>query len=67
VVERLRREGDTLHYDVTVEDPVVFAQPWVQPSRPLKLMKDYEIEEAPYCSERDAAHMQDLSHHENIR
>jgi hypothetical protein len=30
-------------------------------------MKDYEIEEAPYCSERDAAHMQDLSHHENIR
>jgi hypothetical protein len=67
VIERLRREGDTLHYDVTVEDPAVLAQPWVMPSRPLKLMKDYEIEEAPYCSERDAAHMQDLSHHENIR
>lgn len=67
VVERLRREGDTLHYDVTVEDPVVLAEPWKQRSRDLKLMKDYEIEEAPYCSERDASHLQDLSHHGNLR
>jgi len=67
VVERLRREGDTLHYDVTVEDPVVFSEPWKQRSRDLKLMKDYEIEEAPYCSERDASHLQDLSHHGNLR
>jgi len=67
VIERLRREGDTLHYDVTVEDPVVFSEPWKQRSRELKLMKDYEIEEAPYCSERDAAHLQDLSHHGNLR
>lgn len=67
VVERLRREGDTLHYEVTVEDPVVFAEPWKQRPRDLKLMKDYEIEEAPYCSERDASHLQDLSHHGNLR
>ena len=67
VVERLRREGDTMHYDVTVEDPVVLAEPWKQRSRDLKLMKDYEIEEAPYCSERDASHLQDLSHHGNLR
>jgi hypothetical protein len=67
VIERLRREGDTLHYDVTVEDPVVFVEPWKQRSRDLKLMKDYEIEEAPYCSERDASHLQDLSHHGNLR
>jgi hypothetical protein len=67
VIERLRREGDTLHYDVTVEDPVVFAEPWKLRSRDLKLMKDYEIEEAPYCSERDASHLQDLSHHGNLR
>ena len=67
VIERLRREGDTLHYDVTVEDPVVFSEPWKQRSRELKLMKDYEIEEAPYCSERDASHLQDLSHHGNLR
>jgi hypothetical protein len=67
VIERLRREGDTLHYDVTVEDPVVLSEPWKQRSRDLKLMKDYEIEEAPYCSERDASHLQDLSHHGNLR
>ena len=67
VIERLRREGDTMHYDVTVEDPVVFTEPWKQRSRDLKLMKDYEIEEAPYCSERDASHLQDLSHHGNLR
>jgi len=67
VIERLRREGDTLHYEVTVEDPVVFAEPWKQRPRDLKLMKDYEIEEAPYCSERDASHLQDLSHHGNLR
>jgi len=67
VIERLRREGDMLHYDVTVEDPVVFSEPWKQRSRDLKLMKDYEIEEAPYCSERDASHLQDLSHHGNLR
>jgi hypothetical protein len=67
VVERLRREGDILHYDVTVEDPVVLAEPWKQRARDLKLMKDYEIEEAPYCSERDKSHLQDLSHHGNLR
>ena len=67
VVERFRREGDTLHYDVTVEDPVVLVEPWKQRSRDLKLMKDYQIEEAPYCSERDKDHLQDLSHHGNLR
>jgi hypothetical protein len=67
VIERLRREGDTLHYDVTVEDPVVLSEPWKQRSRDLKMMKDYDIEEAPYCSERDASHLQDLSHHGNLR
>jgi len=66
VVERLRREGDTLHYDVTVEDPVL-AQPWKVNPRTLPLMKTYDIEEAPFCSERDASHLQDLSHHGNIR
>jgi hypothetical protein len=28
VTERLRREGDTLIYDVTVDDPVMFLEPW---------------------------------------
>ena len=47
VVERLRRTGDSLHYEVTIEDPAVFAEPWVQKPRDLKLMTTYDIEEAP--------------------
>jgi hypothetical protein len=37
VVERVRREGNTLHYDVTVEDPEVLAQPWVMNTRRVQL------------------------------
>jgi hypothetical protein len=37
VVERFRREGDTLHYNVTIEDPGVLLQPWVLNPRQLKL------------------------------
>jgi hypothetical protein len=33
VIERFRREGDALLYDVTVEDPEVLVQPWVLPTR----------------------------------
>jgi hypothetical protein len=36
VVERFRRiENGSLQYDVTVDDPNVFAKPWVLPSRTL--------------------------------
>jgi hypothetical protein len=33
VTERFRREGDALLYDVTVEDPMVLAEPHVFPTR----------------------------------
>ena len=33
VVERFKREGDALLYDVTVEDPEVLVEPWVLPTR----------------------------------
>ncbi|HLI86265.1 MAG TPA: hypothetical protein VKV17_20285 [Bryobacteraceae bacterium] len=33
VVERFRRQGDALYYDVTVEDPGVLVEPWVLPTR----------------------------------
>jgi hypothetical protein len=35
VVERFRRQGDTILYDVTVEDPSVLVEPWVLPTRTL--------------------------------
>jgi hypothetical protein len=28
--ERLRREGDTLHYQITIDDPKIFTRPFSQ-------------------------------------
>jgi len=36
VVEKFRREGDVIYYDVTVEDPEVLVEPWVIPTRILR-------------------------------
>jgi hypothetical protein len=36
VVERFRRQGDALLYDVTVEDPEVLVEPYVFPTRTLR-------------------------------
>ena len=36
VVERFKREGDALLYDVTVEDPEVLAEPYVYPTRVVR-------------------------------
>lgn len=36
VVEKFRREGDVIYYDVTVEDPGVLAEPWVLPTREVR-------------------------------
>jgi hypothetical protein len=32
VIERMTRKGDTLRYDVTIEDPDVLVKPWVRDS-----------------------------------
>ena len=36
VVEKFRRQGDALLYDVTVEDPEVLVEPWVLPTRVVR-------------------------------
>jgi hypothetical protein len=36
VVEKFRREGDAIFYDVTVEDPEVLAEPLVMPTRIMR-------------------------------
>ena len=36
VVERFKRQGDVILYDVTVEDPGVLVEPWVLPTRVLR-------------------------------
>jgi hypothetical protein len=35
-VEKFTRKGDELFYDITVEDPDVFVEPWVMPTRVLR-------------------------------
>jgi hypothetical protein len=43
VVERFRKTGDgSLYYDVTVEDPNVWVEPWVMPQRILPLRPELE-------------------------
>lgn len=56
VIERLRREGDTLHYQATVEDPGVLLQPWVMNARQLKLNRDPKatIPEGLPCHDYDS-------------
>jgi hypothetical protein len=59
VVERLSRQGNTLHYQATVEDPQVFTRPWVMNPRILFLKsKANPIVESPACIEREAVHME---------
>ena len=67
VVERVRRDGNSMQWSVVVEDPAVLQEPWKMTPRTLKLMANTEIEEAPPCSEKDLSIMQDLTHHHNTR
>lgn len=58
VTERFRREGNTLRWQATVEDPVLL-QPWAMNPRTLRLNPNpnAEIEEDLPCIERDLQHM----------
>jgi hypothetical protein len=57
VVEKFRREGNELHYDVTVHDPEVLIEPWQMEHRVLRLNPSTVYTEDPPCIERDAAHL----------
>jgi hypothetical protein len=68
VTERLRREGNSLTWQATVEDPAVLAEPWKMNPRTFTLRPpDDEIEEAAFCEDRDTSLKQDLTYHSNIR
>jgi len=63
VIERFTRDGDTLKYEVTVEDPNVLTRPWTMTPRLLKLDPTAVIIESPPCVERDASHLVTNQHH----
>jgi len=65
VIEKLKRVGDTIQYQMTAEDPEVLQKPWVL-SRTLTLQKDALEPSAP-CVDHDAGHYVNGQHHENAR
>lgn len=56
VVERYTRKGDTLRYEVTVEDPNVLTRPWIMTPR-TEVITDSMIYEEPICEERESQHI----------
>jgi hypothetical protein len=52
IVEKFTRKGDEILYEITVEDPDVFVEPWVMPARILTLNKNPDaglVAERAYC------------------
>jgi hypothetical protein len=66
VVERFKRAGDALEYDVTVADPDVLAEPWRLRKRTLTLSKA-ELPPAVPCHEQDLSQVVDGTYHDNLR
>ena len=65
VIERLKRLGDTIQYQMTAEDPQVLAKPWTL-VRTLTLQPD-TLGEAAACVDNDAGHYVNQEHHDNGR
>ncbi len=65
VVERLHRDGNTLTWQATVEDPDVLLKPWAMSPRTLKLNPDPKavLAETLPCVERDLSHLVTKEHH----
>jgi hypothetical protein len=61
VTERLRRDGDLLYYQFTVDDPEVLMQPWTSNTFLLRLNPNPHawIEPVEECTESDLEHMVD--------
>ena len=65
VIERLRREGDLLTWQATVEDPDVLIKPWTMNPRVLRINPDPKamLAESLPCVERDLSHLVTKEHH----
>jgi hypothetical protein len=65
VIERFRREGNTLTWTATVEDPDVLLEPWTTTPRVqlLNPQRDAVLPESLPCSERDLSHTVTKEHH----
>jgi hypothetical protein len=59
VIEKLTRTGNTIKYEVTVEDPQVLQKPWVWNPRMIRLNTDPKAAfwEDPPCKDEDLEHI----------
>lgn len=65
VIERFHRDGNTLTWTATVEDPDVLLEPWTTTPRVALLnpRPDAILPESLPCSERDLGHVVTKEHH----
>jgi hypothetical protein len=65
VVERMHRDGDTLTWQATVEDPDVLIKPWTMNPRVVILNPDPQavVPESLPCVEHDLSHLVGKDHH----
>ena len=66
VTERLTRNGDTITWVATADDPKVLAQPWTLRPRTVTLSAT-ELPEPVPCVDQDLNHIIDGSYHANPR
>ena len=61
----MHRDGDTLTWQATVEDPDVLIKPWTMNARTLKRNPDPKavLAESLPCVERDLSHLVTKEHH----
>jgi len=65
VIERIRRDGDDLIWQTTIDDPDVLLKPWVMNQRIQKLNPDPKamLPESLPCVEHDLSHLVTKEHH----
>jgi hypothetical protein len=64
VIEKFTRVGNTLRYEVTVEDPVVLVEPWVMNPRILRLSNNPTIiSERGSCTDSELAEVSSQIRH----
>jgi len=65
IIEKLTRVGTEIHYDMTIEDPDSFIEPWVMPTRILRLNGDADpvIPERAFCEVNEQGHVETQLRH----
>jgi hypothetical protein len=66
IIEKLTRVGNEIHYDMTIDDPDSFIEPWVMPTRILRLNGAADagiVPERAYCEVYETGHIETQMRH----